>query len=125
MRQLSIMVLVGLVGGSMLPGCSAAEPPPAVATATPTPGSPGPRVVESVQVQDHVVDLTIDSAAIGREIKVRLLLPADFAEQRTRHWPVPLSAARLLRHLRCLDPVDRRRAAQPAVADDRRDAGGW
>jgi S-formylglutathione hydrolase FrmB len=88
MRQLLIMVLVGLVGGSMLAGCSAAEPPPAVATATPTPGSPGHRVVKSVQVQDHLVDLTVDSAAVGREVKVRLLLPADFAEQPTRHWPV-------------------------------------
>ena len=87
-RRLLILVLVGVVGGSVLIGCSGADTPPPAATATPTPGRAGPNVVETVEVEDHLVDLTIDSAAVGREVKVRLLLPADFADQPTRQWPV-------------------------------------
>jgi len=91
-RQLLIMMLVGVIGGSVLAGCSGADTPPpppvATATATPTPGSPAPNVVATVEVEDHMVDLTINSAAVGGEVKVRLLLPADFADQPTRRWPV-------------------------------------
>jgi len=87
-RRLLILVLVGTVGGSVLVGCSGTEAPPPAATAAPTPGTSAPNVVEAVEVENRVVDLTINSAAVGRELKVRLLLPADFAEQPTRRWPV-------------------------------------
>lgn len=86
--RLLILMLVGLAGGSVLTGCSGAKAPPPSATATPTPGIPAPRVVETVEVEDRMVDLTISSAAVGREVKVRLLLPADFADQPARQWPV-------------------------------------
>ena len=89
-RQLLILGLVGMVGGSVLAGCSGGEAPPAppVATATPTPTGPAPNVVQAVEVENHVVDLTINSAAVGRAVQVRLVLPADFDEQPTRQWPV-------------------------------------
>jgi len=54
----------------------------------PTPASTAPQVVETVQVGKRVIDLTISSPAVGRDVKVRLLLPGDFAEQPTRQWPV-------------------------------------
>jgi len=87
-RQLLIMMLIALIGGPVLAGCSKTPAPPAVATTTPAPGSPAPSVVQAVEVADREVDLTIRSAAVGRQVTVRLLLPADFAEQPTRQWPV-------------------------------------
>ena len=78
-------------------------------------------------------DLTIESPSVGT-VKVRLLLPSAFDEQPDDSLARPLPAARLLRHLRQLDPRDRRRGAhradRPARGHARRHRGydggfGW
>jgi diacylglycerol O-acyltransferase / trehalose O-mycolyltransferase len=48
----------------------------------------GARVVASTVVDARTWDLTIDSPALARSAKVRLLLPPDYASQPHRRWPV-------------------------------------
>jgi alpha-glucoside transport system permease protein len=51
------------------------------------PGRPA-RVVATQMLGPRVRDLTIDSPALGRSAKVRLLLPRRFQAQPHRRWPV-------------------------------------
>ena len=55
-----------------------------------TPAGPDaqPRVVASAVLSARMRDLTIASPALGREASVRLLLPATYAAQPHRRWPV-------------------------------------
>jgi ABC-type glycerol-3-phosphate transport system permease component/S-formylglutathione hydrolase FrmB len=48
----------------------------------------GARIVEVARLGRRTVDLTVASPALGRPVKVRLLLPARFAAEPTRRWPV-------------------------------------
>jgi diacylglycerol O-acyltransferase/trehalose O-mycolyltransferase len=48
----------------------------------------GARVVATTRVDARTLDLTIDSPALGRTGKVRLLLPPDFARRAHERWPV-------------------------------------
>ena len=48
----------------------------------------GPRVVAAERSGARVVDLTIDSPAVGRKVGVRLLLPRGFEREPGRRWPV-------------------------------------
>jgi len=48
----------------------------------------GPRVVAAERSGARVVDLTIDSPAVGRKVGARLLLPRDYAREPERRWPV-------------------------------------
>jgi diacylglycerol O-acyltransferase / trehalose O-mycolyltransferase len=48
----------------------------------------GARIVEVSRLGRRTVDLTVASPALGRHVKVRLLLPARFAAEPTRRWPV-------------------------------------
>jgi diacylglycerol O-acyltransferase / trehalose O-mycolyltransferase len=48
----------------------------------------GARIVEAARLGRRTVDLTVASPALGRHVKVRLLLPARFAAEPTRRWPV-------------------------------------
>jgi len=62
-------------------------------TSSPAPQGVGPpdrpaRVVATQTVGPRVRDLTIDSPALGRSAKVRLLLPRRFQAQPNRRWPV-------------------------------------
>ena len=49
------------------------------------------RVVATQTLGPRVRDLTIDSPALGRSAKVRLLLPRRFQAQPNRRWPVSRS----------------------------------
>jgi S-formylglutathione hydrolase FrmB len=51
------------------------------------PGQPA-RVVAVQTLGPRLRDLTIDSPALGRRAKVRLLLPRRFADEPGRRWPV-------------------------------------
>ena len=62
-------------------------------TSSPAPQAVGPpnrpaRVVATQTLGPQVRDLTIDSPALGRSAKVRLLLPRRFQAQPNRRWPV-------------------------------------
>jgi S-formylglutathione hydrolase FrmB len=48
----------------------------------------GARIVEVSRLGRRTVDLTVASPALGRPAKVRLLLPARFASEPNRRWPV-------------------------------------
>ena len=58
----------------------------------------GASVVAEGKVGPHLVDLTVQSPALGRTAKVRLLTPSGW-EQRRGVLAGLLPAARLLRHL--------------------------
>jgi S-formylglutathione hydrolase FrmB len=48
----------------------------------------GPEIVAVERLGDRQVDLTLDSPALGRQARVRLLLPRGFARRPGRRWPV-------------------------------------
>jgi S-formylglutathione hydrolase FrmB len=50
--------------------------------------APGPRVVSAQAAGGRVVNLKIDSPAVGRTVGVRLLLPRDYDREPARRWPV-------------------------------------
>lgn len=55
----------------------------------PAAGAPGARVIAEATVGDRLVDLTIDSPALGRTATVRLLTPAGWDRRdRDDRWPV-------------------------------------
>jgi S-formylglutathione hydrolase FrmB len=68
-------------------GCGAAP-------AAPPPGSTGPapagqpRIVATESLSARMQDLTIDSPALGTQVRVRLLLPASYRAHPERRWPV-------------------------------------
>ena len=65
-------------------GCSTpTEAPPPSARA-----DDGARIVSLEQRSDRMLDLTVDSPAVGRRVPVRLLLPAGFDGAPGRRWPV-------------------------------------
>jgi S-formylglutathione hydrolase FrmB len=71
------MVVLALVLGSSLPA--------------PAPGAradDGARIVAVETIDRRTVDLTIDSPALGRTGKARLLLPDRFAAEPARRWPL-------------------------------------
>ena len=63
--------------------CTSSQAPQAVGP----PDRPA-RVVASQTISPRVRDLTIDSPALGRSAKVRLLLPRRFSAEPGRRWPV-------------------------------------
>ena len=63
--------------------CTSSQAPQAVGP----PDRPA-RVVATLTLSPRVRDLTIDSPALGRSAKVRLLLPRRFQAQPHRRWPV-------------------------------------
>ena len=70
-----------------LPG-PAEEPTEATAAATiGEPADSGARIIEIEELDERMVDLTIDSPAVGTE-KVRLLLPPGFDPEADAGWPV-------------------------------------
>lgn len=48
----------------------------------------GAHVASETWLDDRMVDLEISSSAVGATVPVRLLLPADWARDTTRTWPV-------------------------------------
>ncbi|MDI2125951.1 alpha/beta hydrolase [Yinghuangia seranimata] len=76
---------------ALLPA-SAAVAAPSVSPAS-RPGAPkgpdhGARVVAEERLDARLLDLTIDSPALGRTAKVRLLLPTRWDREPHRDWPV-------------------------------------
>lgn len=69
-----------------LPGQAPTDIQPLEAGAVP-PTPSGATVTRVEQLDPQTIDLTIDSAAMGREVPVRLLLPRDFAAQPERTFP--------------------------------------
>ena len=80
-------------------GCSGATTPPsgpstsAASPASPVSPTPSPtpsvaRITATTEVKARTVDLTIDSPAVGQEVKVRLMLPADFETKPDATYPV-------------------------------------
>ena len=63
--------------------CTSSQAPQAVGP----PDRPA-RVVATQTLGPRVRDLTVDSPALGRSAKVRLLLPRRFQAQPNRRWPV-------------------------------------
>ncbi len=125
-RRLLIMMLVGLVGGSVLTGCSGADTPPPAATAHADARQSGPQ--RGGDRRGGEARRRPDDQFGGRGARGQGAPAAARRLRRTADAAVAgaLSAARLLRHLRrCVDPVHRHRATQPAVSDDHRDARGW
>lgn len=62
-----------------------ATPEPTTATAAPEPAA---TVVGEQALSDRLLELTVDSPALGGTSGVRLLLPARFAAEPDRRWPV-------------------------------------
>ncbi|MEV1025150.1 alpha/beta hydrolase family protein [Streptomyces sp. NPDC050264] len=77
----ALLTTGGLVGApaalSATPGVSA--------TAT---AADGARIVAEKWLDARTVDLTVDSPAVGAQLPVRVILPAAFAAQPERTWPV-------------------------------------
>ncbi|KUJ41291.1 esterase [Streptomyces albus subsp. albus] len=48
----------------------------------------GARITAERRLDERSVDLTVDSPAVGRELPVRVILPADFTARPERTWPV-------------------------------------
>ena len=85
--------------------CTSSQAPQAVGP----PDRPA-RVVATQTISPRVRDLTIDSPALGRSAKVRLLLPRRFRPAEPA-LAGAVAVARLLRHLPELDPLHRRGGA--------------
>jgi diacylglycerol O-acyltransferase/trehalose O-mycolyltransferase len=96
-----VLASLGLLCACSAPTSSTASRPPAASSApsvgsssasAATSGSPNPsipaRVIAKKRLADREEDLTIESPALGSQVKVRLLLPAHYETQRARLWPV-------------------------------------
>ncbi len=79
--SLLALFTVGLLGCTASPGSSQGPQAPG------RPSRPA-RVVAVQALGPRLRDLTIDSPALGRRAKVRLLLPRRFAAEPARRWPV-------------------------------------
>lgn len=79
----------------LLTGCTKdpeAQTPGRTPSSGPSSASPAAptelRVVSETAVGTRLVDLTIESPAVGRAVKVRLLTPDGWAQRGTKTWPV-------------------------------------
>lgn len=95
-RMRTSRVCQALLGGVLLLGLAvpaAAESPsaPVLSSASVPVGGvadDGARVIAEETVGPRIVDLTIDSPALGTTAKVRLLLPSRWSAKSARTWPV-------------------------------------
>jgi S-formylglutathione hydrolase FrmB len=81
-----------LLVAAFLTSCGAPALSPAPTTAASATSSPSvaaaARIAATKKIDSRTVDLMIESPAVGGQVPVRLLLPANFASQPTRRWPV-------------------------------------
>jgi S-formylglutathione hydrolase FrmB len=70
------------------PKTGAFDPTGSVQPAIGPPADDGARIIAVTNVDARTRDVTIDSPAVGRIVKVRLLVPSGFDAQPTTHWPV-------------------------------------
>ena len=96
---LAVVVLLCGCGGPTSSGAftpSPAEPSTtSVTMSSPSPGTSGPssrsasaRIVATKRLTKREVDLTVESPAVGGQVKVRLLLPAHYQTKKNQRWPV-------------------------------------
>jgi S-formylglutathione hydrolase FrmB len=82
-RMTTMVVLVCCL---TIVGCAEPKAGPPAVYQTPTEAAAA-RIVATRWIDERTRDLTIDSPAVGKQVKVRLLLPAGF-ESTSRRWPV-------------------------------------
>jgi diacylglycerol O-acyltransferase / trehalose O-mycolyltransferase len=98
-----LLASVVLICGCSAATSSTASPPPTTAgtsatsvagssqfpatSAPPSPSIPA-RIVANKRLGNREQDLTIQSPAVGGQVKVRLLLPAHYETEKARLWPV-------------------------------------
>jgi diacylglycerol O-acyltransferase/trehalose O-mycolyltransferase len=81
-----VIAMVAIVCCLLIAGCGEPKAGPPAAYQTPT-ARAAARIVATHRIDSRTRDITIDSAAVGKQVKVRLLLPANFAAT-SRRWPV-------------------------------------
>ncbi|WP_395109932.1 alpha/beta hydrolase [Actinomadura sp. SCN-SB] len=77
-----VLLLVALVGGGT------AMPVAAGTRAAFMPSDSGARITAETWQSATQMDITVQSPALGRSVKVRILLPVDWQSGTTRTWPV-------------------------------------
>ena len=80
-------LVAGVLAVAVLAGCSGTGSPEASPTRTEA-AAPAVAVVDTTRLSGQMVDITIDSPAVGSRVKVRLLLPSRFESSSSRRWPV-------------------------------------
>jgi S-formylglutathione hydrolase FrmB len=78
--------IVAIVCCLPIAGCAEPKTGPPAVYQTPTEAAAA-RIVATRRIDARTRDLTIDSPAVGKQVKVRLLLPASFGST-SRRWPV-------------------------------------
>ena len=88
--RLARRLAVALLGVTLLVACAGPEAPVSLPDDPATATNPArePRIVTSKQVKGRMWDLTVDSPAVGRNVPVRLLLPARYETSKSQRFPV-------------------------------------
>jgi diacylglycerol O-acyltransferase / trehalose O-mycolyltransferase len=81
-----VMAMVALVCCLAIAGCAEPNAGPPATYQTPT-ASAAAKIIATRRIDARTRDITIDSPAVGKQVKVRLLLPANFAAT-SQQWPV-------------------------------------
>ena len=86
----AVASLTALAGAAalLLTPALAAPPASAASRAAPVRADDGARLMEVIPVRDRVIDLLIDSPALGQRAYVRLLTPKGWSRTANRSWPV-------------------------------------
>ncbi|WP_328557530.1 alpha/beta hydrolase [Streptomyces sp. NBC_00358] len=84
---LAVLATAALLTTSGLVGAHAALGATPAASASDA-AADGARIIAEQWIDARTVDLTVDSPAVGAQLPVRVILPAAFASQPTRTWPV-------------------------------------
>jgi diacylglycerol O-acyltransferase/trehalose O-mycolyltransferase len=81
-----VVAMVALMCCLAIAGCAEPRSGPPATYQTPT-ASAAAKIIATRRIDARGRDITIDSPAVGQQVKVRLLLPANFAAT-SRQWPV-------------------------------------
>ncbi|MGW4348448.1 MULTISPECIES: alpha/beta hydrolase [unclassified Streptomyces] len=79
------LVTVTALGTVIAPAALGAAPAAAAGQQT---AADGARIVATQRLDDRTLDLTVDSPAVGKQVKARVILPANWSADATRTWPV-------------------------------------
>ncbi|NEA21407.1 alpha/beta hydrolase [Actinomadura bangladeshensis] len=78
----------GAIGVVLVAGIGAVGAGSAQALAGPVRADDGARITAEKKIASREVDITIDSPALGKSVKARLLLPANWKRDSAATWPV-------------------------------------